>query len=488
MLSSRSGPDGAVARKTMQSSSRITDRSIRRLYVGALALLLTLLLALVLGASVWSYRQVRREVDKELTQRLVSIGQAIAQGIGSRDIPVSSAVDSARVLLSIREELRRIADESDLGSIEIIDPGMRHIVGTLDTQTFGEPNLLYAAQPEVAVALAGIPSATPLYEAPEIPGAFFKTGFVAIENDSGRVMGVVAIEGGSDFFEILPALRRTWWIAGLASICIAAFLAVLLFGLFRALERYERGLRGTAALATAGQLAAVVAHEIRNPLAALLSRSERVREEVESGGDPERIARLLDAIPIEVRRLDRILSNYLSIARVSEGTSGCLVKPVIEETVDLVAKDLSHSRIEMSVTLPSRDVRVRLDPGPLKQALLNLILNAREAMQESGGRIEIRAFVDGDGVRIEVEDSGPGVPPRLHRKIFEPFFTTREGGSGLGLAVVESVARSCGGRIEVRSEPGSGSTFVLFLPVDIKDMKGDSDAAHGAVSDSARRG
>jgi len=469
----------------MQPSSRFADRSIRRLYVGALALLLCSLLALIIVTSTWSYRRVRAEVENELEQRLLSVGQAIAQGVGQTPLLAPTAADSARRLVAAREELRRIADASDLGSIEILDAERRQIVGTLETTTRGERNPLFVAQPEVAIALAGIPSATPLYEAPEIPGAFFKTGFVPIEDASGNVIGIVAVEGGSGFFDILPALHRTWWITGVASVCIAVILGVLLLSVFRALERYERGLRGTAALATAGQLAAVVAHEIRNPLAALQSRSERVQEELASGSNPAEAARLLDAIPVEVRRLDRILSNYLSIARSVEGTGGCAIAPVVDETLELLAKDLARTAVRTDVVIASRDLRVRLAPGPLRQALLNLLLNAREAMADKGGEIRIRADADGAWVRLEVSDNGPGISPRLRRRIFEPFFTTRTAGSGLGLAVVDSVVRSCGGRVEVRSEPHQGSTFVLVLP---RDEKGDADeASRGAVSDPARR-
>ncbi len=470
----------------MRSSPGLADHAVRRMYVGALALLLCALVGLVIATSIWSYRRVRGEVEQELEQRLLSIGEAIAQGIGSNALASPEGADSTGRLRLIRDDLRRIAESSDLGGIEIVDAERRHIVGTLETTGFGESNPLFVAQPEVGVALAGIPTATPLYEVPGLPGVYFKTGFVPIEDPAGNIIGIVGIEGGSGFFEILPALRRTWWITGVASVCIAVILGILLLGVIRALDRYERGLRGTAALATAGQLAAVVAHEIRNPLAALQSRSERVQEELETGADPARLARLLDAIPLEVRRLDRILSNYLSIARAAEGTGGCAVAPVVEETCDLVSKELSRASIRMLLTIESRDLRARLDPGPLRQALLNLLLNAREAMSGKGGEIRVVVRADGPWVRLEIADQGPGIPQSLRKRIFEPFFTTRVAGSGLGLAVVDSVVRSCGGRIEVQSVSGRGSTFVLLLP---RDEKGEADgAARGAVSDSARRG
>jgi two-component system sensor histidine kinase HydH len=296
---------------------------------------------------------------------------------------------------------------------------------------------------------------------------------------------VVAIEGGSGFFESLPALRRTWWGTGLASAVIAAVLAILLLGVFRALERSERNLRATAALATAGQLAAVVAHEIRNPLAGLLSRAERAQEELEAGTDPGRIAELLDAIPLEVRRLDRILTNYLSLARPPEEVGSCPVGPVVEETLELVSKELSRVGVKIALTQDSGDLRARIASGPLRQALLNLFLNAKEAMP-GGGELRVRIGGGPSSVTIEVEDTGTGIEPSVRKRIFEPFFTTRPTGSGLGLAVVESVVHSCAGRVDVRSEPGSGAVFLLNLP---RDRIGEKNGrTSGAVPDPARRG
>ena len=469
----------------MGSTTRPAGRPSRRIYIAAMGALLVCLFALVVVNSILTYRQVRAQVERELEQRLLSIGETIAQNLGGAGPPGSTQADSLRWLDGLREDLRRTAAASALGGIEVIDARRRHLVGTDESVGFGERNPLLGAQPEVAVALAGIPVATALYEAPDLRGVFFKTGFVPVEDPEGQIVGVVAIEGGSGFFESLPALRRTWWGTGLASAVIAAVLAILLLGVFRALERSERNLRATAALATAGQLAAVVAHEIRNPLAGLLSRAERAQEELEAGTDPGRIAELLDAIPLEVRRLDRILTNYLSLARPPEEVGSCAVGPVVEETLELVSKELSRVGVKIALTQDSGDLRARIASGPLRQALLNLFLNAKEAMP-GGGELRVRIGGGPSSVTIEVEDTGTGIEPGVRKRIFEPFFTTRPTGSGLGLAVVESVVHSCAGRVDVRSEPGSGAVFLLNLP---RDRIGEKNGrTSGAIPNPARRG
>jgi len=455
----------------MRRSSGLARNVSQRLYVAAMGVLLACLLALNIVTSLSTYRSVRVQVESELETRLLSVGQTIAQSLASVRRAAPTEADSAEGYREMRADLLRIAAASELSSIEVIDQERRHLVGTDSAIAFGARNPLLGAQPEVAVALAGIPVATSLYETPELRGTFFKTGFVPIENADGEVIGVVAVEGGSGFFAILPALRRIWWGAGLASAVIACVLAVLLLGVFRALGRSERELRATTALATAGQLAAVVAHEIRNPLAALQSRAERAQEELRAGDDPRRVADLLEAIPLEVHRLDRIVTNYLSLARGADAGGSCAVSQVVGETLDLVAKDLERARVAVKYVAPDRDLRARIGSGPLRQSLLNLFLNAREAM-EGGGELSVRVRADASWITLEVEDTGGGIDPRIHRKIFEPFYTTRPTGSGLGLAVVSSIVRSHDGRVEVRSESGRGATFVLTLP---RDQKGVAD-------------
>jgi signal transduction histidine kinase len=464
--SGKTGPR-APAKQTMQRSSSKKERSRRRLYLTLLGILLIALLGIVIALSLWTYRDVRAQVERELDERLLAIGSVIAQGLADSEIPLAVDSDTPLPFGSIRAELDRIAAASDLGQIQVLDPQRRFVVGTRTTALFGRVDPLLSAQPEVAVALAGIPTSTPLYEAPELRGTFFKTGFVPIESEQGEILGVVAVEGGSGFFEILPSLRRTWGLTGMASIVIAVLLAVLLIYVFRALERYERGMRGTAALATAGQLAAVVAHEVRNPLAILQSRAERVQDELRSGGDPEKVAELLDAVPIEVRRMNRILTNYLSLARIGDTEGGCAVVPVVEETLELVEKDLARADIRSSIEVGDRDLRARVGPGPLRQACMNLLLNARDAMSE-GGELTVRIRGQGRFVRIDVRDSGPGIDRKDLSRLFEPFYTTRPTGSGLGLAVVDSVVRASGGKVEVISEIGRGSCFTLLFPAEEK--------------------
>ncbi len=456
----------------MGRSSGLATNASQRLYVAAMGLLLAGLLALTVITSLSTYRSVRAQVDSELETRLLSVGQTIAQGLASSGRAAPTTADSAAMYRETRADLLRIAAASELSSIEVIDRQRRHLTGTDEAIPLGARDPLLNAQPEVAVALAGIPVATSLYETPELRGTFFKTGFVPIEDAAGEVTGVVAVEGGSGFFSILPALRRIWWGTGLASAVIASVLAVLLLGVFRALGRSERELRATMALATAGQLAAVVAHEIRNPLAALQSRAERAQEELRAGSDPRGVADLLEAIPLEVHRLDRIVTNYLSLARGTEAGESSDVPQVVARTLDLVAKDLERANVTLQCTAPDHSLRARMGPGPLRQALLNLFLNAREAMA-SGGELRVGVRADEAWVIIEVEDTGGGIDPRLHRKIFEPFYTTRPAGSGLGLAVVSSIVRSHRGRVEVRSEPGRGAKFILTLP---REQKGTTDA------------
>lgn len=228
-----------------------------------------------------------------------------------------------------------------------------------------------------------------------------------------------------------------------------------------AVEEREHRLIRSERLATVGRMAAQVTHEVRNPLASIGLYAELLGDEAGASGEARR---LVDCISSEVDRLTEITENYLRFAklpqpRLEREDLSALVASVTE----FARAELAQSRITLETDLPARPVDVAVDENQIRQALLNLIRNAREAMAE-GGLLKIAVDRRGDSAAITVTDSGPGISADNLPKVFDPFFSTKAKGTGLGLALVQQIAAEHGGRAEVESTEGQGTTFRLVLP------------------------
>jgi len=213
-------------------------------------------------------------------------------------------------------------------------------------------------------------------------------------------------------------------------------------------------------LAALGEMAAGLAHEIRNPLGAIKGAAQWM----ESTMPPESDHREFVGIIVdEVGRLDRVVSSFLDYARPYRGNPSLLdVTTVVERTLQLVRNDIPE---ELVLTHEPADEMppVRMDPEHLRQVLLNLIRNAMEAMK-GRGTIELRSRVRGSFVELLVRDSGPGIDASMRKNLFIPFSTTKTQGTGLGLAISQRLVQSAGGRIELRASGEQGTTFCISLP------------------------
>lgn len=227
-------------------------------------------------------------------------------------------------------------------------------------------------------------------------------------------------------------------------------------------EKQEALLRSDK-LATVGRMATQIAHEIRNPLSAIGLNTELLAEEIAGAGREEAL-RLCEAIGKEVDRLEEVTEQYLRFARPMETRlSRDDVGVVVRDLAQFVAPELAAMGIELRLELPEH-LPARIDEPQLRQALLNLVRNAKEAMPE-GGTLTLGARARSGGeVEILVEDSGEGMSEEAVRRIFEPFFTTKKSGTGLGLSLTQQIVQQHGGRLECESTPARGTTFRVVLP------------------------
>jgi len=216
-----------------------------------------------------------------------------------------------------------------------------------------------------------------------------------------------------------------------------------------------------------GQLTAGVAHEIGNPLSSLSIQIQLIERQIftmEATPFREKLGNIISIIKEELLRLDQIVAQFLQTLRPEPLIlrKKDLVN-VVEEVLELVEQELKEKGISLNRIYPPDGIEGRMDAGLIKQAIINLIKNAMQAMP-GGGEISICLEQEGAYLKFSITDQGTGIPPEKINRLFEPLFTTKETGSGLGLLVVYKALRQHGGYVEVTSQPGEGTTFTIWLP------------------------
>jgi signal transduction histidine kinase len=230
------------------------------------------------------------------------------------------------------------------------------------------------------------------------------------------------------------------------------------------LQQREREVLRADQLAAVGQVAAGVAHELRNPLTSVKMLVQAGLEADHAGGlPPEDLA----IIEHEVRRMETCIQTFLDFARppVSERRR-CDLVPVVRRSVALAEVRARRQGVELSVDLPPDPVELNIDSAQVQQVLLNLLLNALDALPQGGTvRVEIRpATPEEPAVGVRIRDTGPGIAPRIRERLFEPFVSSKETGLGLGLSISRRLVEAHGGTIRGENTPGGGALFAFTLP------------------------
>ncbi|WP_437946809.1 ATP-binding protein [Sorangium sp. So ce296] len=235
-------------------------------------------------------------------------------------------------------------------------------------------------------------------------------------------------------------------------------------------------------LALLGQMAAGLAHEIRNPLGAIKGAAQLLADPVPEAQIDPASREFIGIILEEVDRLDRVVGSVLDLARPAQGSVVPTdVNAIVRRTLQVLSIERRNDQLEVEVTLDPDLPRVAIDPEQLRQVLMNLFRNAVQAMKGRGKVVISTRVRFGRGTRpgsgsdepfveLNVTDNGPGISQKVLANIFLPFFTTKDKGTGLGLSISQRIAQSAGGRIEVRSYEGKGSTFAVILPAAVDKL------------------
>ena len=225
----------------------------------------------------------------------------------------------------------------------------------------------------------------------------------------------------------------------------------------------EEQLRRAERLSTLGEMAAVLAHEIRNPLGSIRGTAEILKDDYPPGTPKHEF---LEIQVRETERLNRVVEDFLQMARQQPSEPHpCLLQEELETVVTLVSVEARNRDVRLVCDLPPGDILVRGEGEKLRQAFLNIVMNALQATPPGGCVTVAAALGEPGSCGITVHDTGQGIGPEAAERIFEPFFTTRPRGTGLGLAITRKIVEAHGGTIAVESGAGRGTAVTVRLPL-----------------------
>ncbi|HGY55243.1 MAG TPA: PAS domain-containing protein, partial [Caldithrix abyssi] len=228
----------------------------------------------------------------------------------------------------------------------------------------------------------------------------------------------------------------------------------------------ERNLQRSMKFSVIANLASSISHEIKNPLSAMAIHTEILNTRLKNAPieDSEKVRRSLTVLQNEVRRLNRIINQFLNLARVKKTDLSLInINSVVRDVLFLIQQQAIERHIRIEATLDKNIDFIYGDPDQLKQVILNIILNAFHAIDKEGV-VYVRTREMNKRIFVEIQDTGKGMPPEVQRRIFEPYFTTREDGGGIGLSVSKSIMEAHEGRISFESFLGEGTKFILDFP------------------------
>lgn len=222
-------------------------------------------------------------------------------------------------------------------------------------------------------------------------------------------------------------------------------------------------------LATVGELATKIAHEIRNPLSGIALALENLNKILSNDSQRD----MVSDITREVDRLNGIIVELFQLAIPRElKLQKANPNTLVSAAADIVRKEAGENNIRIELNMTNEYADVSMDYEQMQQVLINILINAIHAINKPGGVIAVSTSYDDDNLMIRISDNGPGMDREIMEKIFEPFYSTKKNGSGLGLSICENIVEAHGGEILVESEGGSGANFTLLIPKDASEFNG----------------
>jgi len=413
------------------------------------------------------YEDSRARLDEAMGDRLLAAARSLAAMTDGGLVALASVGDStgAAYLESLAEDFEVVRQETGLSEITLTDViDDRVVFSTSEGLVPDEANPYWSLDPGAAeAAKAGDAAATALYD---LAGLYQKSAHAPVfdYDVEGRYpVAVITVSGAPDFFSALDRLRNAALVTGGAVLAVLVAMGIFIWRIHLALARSRLAVLRQENLAAMGRMTAGIAHEIRNPLGIIKGAGQHLQVVLAGAGLDDEIARF---IPDEVDRLDQILTGYLAFGRGAESEPEVFdLGDAVQRAVGLVAEELREVGVKCEVAVPDSETPVRGDPRRFRQVMLNLLLNARDAMPD-GGTVEVALERKDSRARLTVRDGGAGIDPDAAAHLFEPFWTSKEKGGGLGLALSRGIVEDMGGSLDLRGHPGGpGAVATVDLPL-----------------------
>ena len=404
--------------------------------------------------------QIARRVDREGKDLFTAVASEretqtyIDQMMRQRELVRRVEIrDKKGVLVYVGRSEARLQPEPAPGTPPAIGPP---VLSSPELQQQIEPPRLEPQEPRTE---SRVREAEATFQVPDIRVPIGEYGQLQI--------GISPLQLSKRIEVLRSELIRQTALIGISSMLLLLSAYVVVWLVLRRSQQLEVQAAEAERLAYLGTLASGLAHEIRNPLNSLNLNMQMLEEEIDEHGSAPTGKRLLSITRSELSRLERLVSDFLAYAkpRPLELEEVPAARP-LERVREVLAGEIQSRRAQVGIEDRSGGARIRIDPAQMNQLLLNLAQNAFAAAEEAGRRpvLRLAAVRQGPAVHLELADNGVGMTQEEQAKIFELFYSTRKGGTGLGLAVVERIARAHGGRIAVRSAKGTGTTVVVELP------------------------
>lgn len=428
--------------------------------------LFTVALVMVVNVSWWVYyNRTEQLLDQLLGRRLaavatastVLIDQELVDGLTKDNL--EAYIETVEILESLRQadslsELFILNDHYEYLATTVIDADSMYFLAALN-----QPYI-----DSVFFELAPV-AVTPSYKTGSI---YLKSAFVPLVDSSGQVTAVIGVEASVDYFDSLKASRQNLYLSTALSVAGGLLFGLIFLILQRRVNRSQSLLMMNETHAYLGRMAAVVSHEIKNPLMILRASAERLHR--------ARKAEESKYIIEEVDRLNAIVTRYLDFARaggddgqsylLGERPEAVLVESLVTDLRRQIEEKYSGHKIEWITDPPEAELSIKSHPRSLRQILLNLLINGVEACLSAKTAIAVGISVEASdsSVVFEIKDLGAGMNRKAIGRAFEPFYTTSTTGSGLGLYLSRKIVEEMGGRIDIASKPNKGTTVSVKIP------------------------